>query len=156
MREEKAFTQVTQIGIVTSDIQTMIKNYEEKLGIGSFQIVVDGARGIGAPAKNLKVYGKPQEFKVIVACCQVGTVEIELIQPLDEFSIYSKHLKEHGEGVINHISILTDDKNKQFRNVMAEEGISSILKGDLDPEDGQCFEYYDCSEFMGTIVELHD
>lgn len=156
MREKKVFTKITQICMVTSDIQKMIKNYEEKLGIGPFQIVVDGERGIGDPAENLTVYGKRQDFKVIVASCQLGEVEIELVQPLDDLSIYSDHLKKHGEGVINHISFVTEDENKSFRKVMMEEGVVSIMTGDTDLEKGQSFEYFDSGEFMGTIVELHD
>lgn len=156
MKVKQAFTQVTQIGIVTADIDRMIESYEKKLGIGPFQVVVDGEKGIGAEAKNLMVYGKPQEFKVKVACCQLGAVEIELIQPLDGFSIYAEHLRKHGEGVINHIAIATDDGNEQFRKVMREEHMPSILKGDVDPNEGQSFEYFDCTELMGTIVELHD
>lgn len=155
MKEKQHITQILQIGIVTADLEKMKKNYEDVLGIGPFEIVVDGRRGIGAEAKNLMVHGKRQDFKVIVACCQMGAVQIELIQPLDEFSIYAEHLRKHGEGVINHIAIKTSD-NTEFRQIMKEKGVESILKGDVDPKEGQSFEYFDTSELIGTIVEMYD
>ncbi|MCU6761087.1 methylmalonyl-CoA epimerase [uncultured Roseburia sp.] len=151
----KQISQITQIGIVTGDLKKMMKNYEEKLGIGPFEIVVDGANGIGAKAENLKVHGKLQDFEVLVACCKLEAVEIELIQPLDDKSIYAEHLRKHGEGVINHIAIVTPD-NAAFRTLMKEENVESILKGDVNPAEGESFEYFDCGELMGTIVELHD
>ncbi len=155
MNKEQQITQITQIGIVTADLMKMKKNYEEVLGVGPFEIIVDGEKGIGAEAKNLKVHGKRQDFKVRVAVCQMGAVQIELIQPLDEYSIYAEHLKNHGEGVINHIAIKTAD-NAKFREVMKQENVESILKGDVDPNEGASFEYFDTSKLMGTIVELHD
>ncbi|MCC8149972.1 MAG: VOC family protein [Lachnospiraceae bacterium] len=155
MSTEKKVTQITQIGIVTADARKMIQNYEEKLGIGPFQIVVDGEHGIGAEAKELWVHGKPQKFKVLVAVCQLEALEIEIIQPLDEYSIYAEHLRKHGEGVINHVAIATPD-NAEFRKVMRAENMESILKGNVDPAEGKSFEYYDTSEMIGTIVELHD
>lgn len=155
MNKEQAITQITQIGIVTADLEKMIKNYEEVLGIGPFEIVVDGEKGIGAEASNLKVHGKRQDFKVRVAVYKMGAVEIELVQPLDEYSIYAEHLRKHGEGVINHIAIKCPNHSK-FRKIMKQENVESILKGDVDPKEGNSFEYFDTSKLMGTIVELHD
>lgn len=153
---EKVFTGITQIGIVTSDLEKMVKNYEKKLGIGPFQIVADGEKGIGAEATNVKVHGKPQDYKVRVACCKLGAVEIEIVQPLDEYSTYAEHLRKHGEGVINHIAIATEDKNAAFRKVMKANQVESILKGDFDPKEGESFEYFETGEMLGTQIELHD
>ena len=46
--------------------------------------------------------------------------------------------------------------NAAFRTLMKEENVESILKGDVNPAEGESFEYFDCGELMGTIVELHD
>lgn len=156
MAMEKKFNQITQIGIVTSDLEKMIKNYEEKMGIGPFKVIVDGNKGIGAEAKQLWVHGKETKFKVMVAVCQLGAVEIEIIQPLDDLSIYAEHLKKHGEGVINHIAIRSDDENVVFRKVMKAENVESMMKGNVDPNEGMSFEYFDTTQMLGTIIELHD
>ena len=66
-------------------------------------------------------------------------MQLELIQPLDEYSDYARHLKEHGEGHIHHISILTD--NQAFRETMAERGIASVMKGHV--AGVETFEYFD-------------
>ena len=146
---------IPQIGIVTADVDKMIKNYEEKLGIGPFHIVVDGDKGIGAQATNCKVHGKYQDYKVKVAVCDLEGLQIELVQPLDDLSIYAEHLKQHGEGVIQHIAIRVED-NAEFRKVMKEENVESTLKGDIDPKEGMSFEYFDTGALFGTAIELHD
>lgn len=153
--KEKQITRITQIGIVTGDLKKMAQTYEEVFGIGPFEVIVDGAHGIGAKAENLTVHGKPQDFEVLVAVCQLEGLEIELIQPLDDKSIYAEHLKKHGEGVINHLAIRTPD-NQKFRKLMKEQQVESMMKGDVDPAEGNSFEYFDAGELIGTILELHD
>ena len=75
-----------------------------------------------------------------------GNVQLELIQPLDEYSDYARHLKEHGEGHIHHISILTD--NQAFRETMAERGIASVMKGHV--AGVETFEYFDTGRELGV------
>ena len=108
---------ITQIGIVTGDLYAMVDRYQKLYGIGPWEIR-DGKKGFKDEAEDLMVYGKRQDFKVSLALCMAGNVQLELIQPLDEYSDYARHLKEHGEGHIHHISILTD--NQAFRETMAE------------------------------------
>ena len=50
-------------------------------------------KGIGAPATNTKVNGKRVDFDVKVAICMLDGFELEIIQPMDDKSIYAEHLK---------------------------------------------------------------
>lgn len=148
-------SKITQIGMVTADLDKMVKYYEEMLGVGPWTVVADTKKGIGAPATNTKVNGKRVDFDVKVAICMLDGFELEIIQPMGDKSIYAEHLKKHGEGVINHIAIVTPD-NAKFREVMKANGIKSCQKGDVDPALGQSWDYYDGSQYFGTIFELHD
>lgn len=142
---------ITQIGIVTSDVYAMADRYEKLYGVGPWEIR-DGKKGFKDEAEDLMVYGKRQDFKVSLALCMVGNVQLELIQPLDEYSDYANHLKQHGEGVIHHISIITD--NDDFRKTMEVRGIPSIMKGHV--VGVETFEYFDTGKELGYKVELHD
>ena len=137
-------SKITQIGMVTADLDKMVKYYEEMLGVGPWTVVADTKKGIGAPATNTKVNGKRVDFDVKVAICMLDGFELEIIQPMDDKSIYAEHLKKHGEGVINHIAIVTPD-NAKFREVMKANGIKSCQKGDVDPALGQSWDYYEPS-----------
>lgn len=142
---------ITQIGIVTSDLYKMVKCYEENYGVGPWEIF-DGNIGFKDEAENLTVYGKRQDFKVSLALCTVGNVEIEIIQPLDDYSDYAMHLKKHGEGMIHHISVITD--NDAFRNKMEDRKIRSVMRGDVIGVE--TFEYFDTGEELGVKIEIHD
>lgn len=143
--------EITQIGIVTGDLYAMVDRYQNLYGIGPWKIR-DGKAGFEDEAEDLVVYGKRQDFKVSLAQCMVGAVELELIQPLDEYSDYARHLKAHGEGVIHHISIVTD--NTAFRRTMEERGVPSVMRGHV--AGVETFEYFDTGRELGTKVEIHD
>ena len=144
-------TNITQIGIVTSDVYAMVDRYQNIYGIGPWEIR-DGKKGFKDEAEDLMVYGQRQDFKGSLALCMAGIVQLELTQPLDEYSDYAKHLKEHGEGHIHHISIITD--NQAFRKTMVERDIPSIMKGHV--VGVETFEYFDTGRELGYKVEIHD
>ena len=81
-------SKITQIGMVTADLDKMVKYYEEMLGVGPWTVVADTKKGIGAPATNTKVNGKRVDFDVKVAICMLDGFELEIIQPMDDKSIY--------------------------------------------------------------------
>ena len=132
---------ITQIGIVTGDLYAMVDRYQKLYGIGPWEIR-DGKKGFKDEAEDLMVYGKRQDFKVSLALCMAGNVQLELIQPLDEYSDYARH----------HISILTDIQ--AFRETMAERGIASLMKGHV--AGVETFEYFDTGRELGVKVEIHD
>ena len=147
-------TKVTQIGMTTANLEEKIANLA-KVGIAPFEIVVDTQKGLGAPASNTKYFGVPTDIDVRVAICMLDGLEIELIQPMDDKGTYAEHLRTHGEGYIHHLAIKTDD-NMGFRQIMKAEGIRSEWKGDVDPELGMSFEYFDTRDFLGFCIEMHD
>ena len=147
-------TKITQIGMTTANLEKKIANFA-KVGVGPFEIVVDTLNGLGAPATNTRYFGVPTVNDVRVAICILDGLEIELIQPMDENGTYAEHLRTHGEGYIHHLAILTDD-NAGFRKIMKAEGVRSEWKGDVDPELGMSFEYFDTRDLLGFCIELHD
>jgi methylmalonyl-CoA/ethylmalonyl-CoA epimerase len=62
------------------------------------------------PAKRriFREYGQPVERSWRLAVATVGQVQWELIEPLDEESVYARFLAEKGEGV-HHVAVATPD-----------------------------------------------
>ena len=101
---EPVFTQVMQIGIVVRDLDAAIQQYVDEYGIGPWQrheeLTPDNAR-------DVRVYGQPAAvWRVAAASTMVGQVMWELIEPLDEESVFAHFLAEKGEGV-HHIAVAT-------------------------------------------------
>ena len=72
-------------------------------------------------------HGKPAWVKAKVAQAQVGTVQLELCQPVEGDSIYRDFLVERGEG-LHHISFFVDDV-AETAEVLAQEGFPSLESG---------------------------
>ena len=141
---------ITQLGIVVRDVYAKVKTYEEFYNIGPWEIM-DGNVGFEDEAEDLTVRGKRQDFKVSLAKAMVGDLEIELIQPLDEFSEYADFLRKHGEG-IQHISVVTDAK--QFKKEMRSRGVETAMYGHVPGIE--TFEYFDTIDDIGMMIETHD
>ncbi len=104
MTDKPLFKKVMQVGLVVKDLDASVRKQWDEFGIGPWAIYeFDPAR-----MKNLTVRGKPVEHAMRMALAMIGDVMWELIQPLDDKSIYAEFLKEHGEG-IHHILFGVDD-----------------------------------------------
>lgn len=92
---DPAFTQTMQIGIVVRDLDATMRKYADEYGIGPWKIFEFNPGN----ATDLYEYGQPVTRSWRVAVAMVGQMQWELIQPLDEESIYARFLAEKGGGV---------------------------------------------------------
>lgn len=139
------YTQVLQIGFVVRDCEETAKVYAEKYGIGPWDIY-------GPDCLNDVIqYEKPCPMQIKVASCFMGDVELELIEPLDDISMYADFLNEHGEGM-HHLAMKSDfDKAMDF---CKEKNIPVTLTGEFGK--GEFYAYMNDSEETKCIVELYD
>jgi methylmalonyl-CoA/ethylmalonyl-CoA epimerase len=99
---EPVFNETMQIGIVVADLDAAIRAYEDGYGIGPWNVFeVDPAM-----AKDVRVDGRPAEYRCRAATTMVGQVMWELIQPLDSESLFARFLAEKGGGV-HHVAVAT-------------------------------------------------
>jgi len=90
--------EICQIGIVVRDLQKAVDNYWSALGIGPWSIV-----RIEPPLlRDVTLRGKPVVASMLAAIAQSGSIQLELIQPLEGPSIWKEFLEERGEG-IHHV-----------------------------------------------------
>jgi hypothetical protein len=117
---EKDFTQIVQIGIIVNNAKAAAENFRTLLGVGNWHYnSVDTKSGIG---KNFRAHNRSIEAKANIARTNLGMVEIELIEPLDDSSVYAEHLRDHGPG-LHHIMFETADY-AQSRSHIAKNGIA--------------------------------
>jgi hypothetical protein len=96
------FTNILQVGIVVKDLDEAVKRYWHQYGIGPWAIYDFNPKTV----KEMILHGKPAEYSMHLAMTFVGNVEIELMEPKDDKSIYAEFLKEHGEG-LHHLAVDT-------------------------------------------------
>lgn len=81
-------------------------------------------------AKDLREYGHAVERSWRVAVAMVGQVMWELIEPLDDESVYARFRAEKGEGV-HHIGVATPSR-RDAGGSSAEKGTDVVLSGEFD------------------------
>ena len=89
------FTDTLQVGFVVRDLEASMRTCVEQYGIGPWKIF-DFNPG---DAQDTIKDDKPATFSMRIAIAEVGKVQWELIQPLDDTSSYAEFLAEKGEGV---------------------------------------------------------
>ena len=142
---EPAFTETIQIAIVVRDIEATMRTYVHDYGIGPWDIYEFNPDTV----QDLREDGEPVERSWRLALSQVGQVQWELIQPLDEESIYARFLAEKGEGV-HHIGVAVKSYEDTIA-ALAEKGRRVVLGGEYN---GLNFAYLSTDEDLGLITEI--
>ena len=93
---EPVFTETLQIALVVSDLEESLRTYVEEYGIGPWEIYEFNPGNVS----DLHPAGCSWRLAVTM----VGSVQWELIQPLDDRSIYAEFLATKGEGV-HHVAV---------------------------------------------------
>jgi methylmalonyl-CoA/ethylmalonyl-CoA epimerase len=142
---EPAFTETMQIGIVVRDLGATMQRYVDDYGIGPWEIVEFEAGN----ANDLHEYGQPVERSWRLATTMVGGVQWELIEPLDNESVYARFLAEKGEGV-HHLAVASP-KFDELVAAQAEKGNELVLSGTFS---GYRVAYLATDRDLGVIAEI--
>ncbi|MGO8819406.1 MAG: VOC family protein [Terriglobia bacterium] len=145
MMREPAFTQTMQIGIVVRDLDATVRKYADEYGIGPWQRFEFNADN----AKDFREYGQTVKRSWRLAVAMVGQVQWEVIEPLDDESIYARFLAEKGGGV-HHIAVAA----RSFDELLAREakrGRNLPLSGEFE---GVKVAYLDTQRDLGVILEV--
>lgn len=104
------FTRVLKITIVVNDADRVVKTYSDVYGVGPWSIFEFNPNNV----KDMIINDKKTNHEMKIARANIGDIEIELIQPLDNLSIFAKYLKEHGER-LHHIAYQVDDFDEAIK-----------------------------------------
>jgi len=142
---DPAFTKAVQIGIVVRDLDATMRKYVDDYGIGPWQIFEFNPSN----AQDLREHGRPAQRSWRLAVAMVGQMQWELIEPLDNESIYARFLAEKGGGV-HHIAVAA----QSFDNMLAMEakrGSELVLSGEFE---GVKVAYLDTERDLGVTLEI--
>ena len=89
--------EIKQICILVDDLETAMKNYWEKFGIGPWDV----RHFTPETVRDFYVRGEKvtEDFDFICAVTWEGDIEYELIQPIKGPNIYWDHLNRFGSGM---------------------------------------------------------
>jgi len=138
-----------QVGFLVRDLETSIRGYIERFGVGGWQIYTYGPEIL-----NRMIYrGKNVVYSSRIGLNYISGTRIELIQPLEGQTIFTEFIEKHGYGQ-HHLGIYVDDIRKAIAEAEAA-GFEVIMEGGGHGLDGDGFyAYLDTEESLGTTYEL--
>lgn len=144
---EPMFTETQQIAIVVPDLYAAMRTYVEEYGIGPWRIF----RFNPETADGMWVDEEPVEYAMQVGLAMVGSVEWELIEPLDDRSIYARFLAANGgRPGLHHVAVQVPDYRKAV-DELRMKGHHARQGGEYR---GNVFSYMSTDRDLGAIVEL--
>ena len=136
---------VTQIGVLVHDIEAVSEAYSTFFGITK-----PNWFWTDTPDKAQTEYnGKPSEARAKLAFFDMGSLQLELIQPDDHPSTWRDHLNEHGEGV-HHIAFVVEGMKERIM-LMEKSGMKLVQKGEYT---GGRYAYLDSFQPLKVMLEL--
>lgn len=136
---------LTQVGIIVKDIEKTSAAYAKAFGIERPKwFWTDG------PEKARTEYrGEPSKARAKLAFIRCGSLDIELIEPDENPSVWRDFLEEHGEGV-QHVAINVQGMKDHISRAAAA-GMPLMQKGEYE---GGRYAYLDASADLKVVVEL--
>lgn len=149
MSSKPVFTETMQIGIVVRDLDATMRKYVENYGIGPWQVHQFKREDVKEWFEN----GQPAEPSTRIATAMVGHLQWELIQPLDDKSIFARFLAEKGEGV-HHIAVAATNFDDTLE-AEAKRGNDLVLSCELSGQfSGVKVAYLGTQRDLGVILEI--
>lgn len=138
-----------QAGFLVQDLETCIRFYNKSFGVFGWQIYT-----YGPAILNRMIYrGKETSYSNRIGLNYIGSTRIELIQPLEGYTIFNEFIEKHGYGQ-HHLGIYVDNIKAAIAEAEAA-GFSVIMEGGGHGLDGDGFyAYLDTEETLGTTYEL--
>ena len=140
---EPVFTETLQIALVVRDLEATLRTYVEEYGIGPWEIYEFGPETVSEL--------HPAGCAWRLAVTMVGSVQWELIEPLDDRSIYAEFLAAKGEGV-HHVAV----GGKAYRRGARRDAGQGPPRAPGRRYNGVTFAYLSTDEDLGVITEIFD
>ena len=138
-------TTICQIGIIVRDIEASIAAYADLLG------VEPPGWSLTDPAEtaHTRYHGQPTTARAKLAFFDLGSLSLELIEPVGAPSTWREFLETHGEGV-HHIAFTIQGMEEQLA-LLARKGMPAVQRGDYT---GGRYAYVDATPQLHVILEL--
>lgn len=145
---EPVFSETLQVAVVVRDIEASMRTFADEYGIGPWQVYEFNPETVS----DLEVEGRPADTAWRLAVAMLGNVQWELIEPLDDRSIYAEHLEKHGPG-LHHVAMSSPKPYEETKAAIEAKGRRVIQSGFYN---GVSFAYMSTDEDLGVITEIFD
>ena len=137
---------VCQVGLIVNDIEAMARKYCEVFGVEMPPIIETQ----GYQISKTMYKGESCDATAKLAFFDMGQVQIELIEPDVQSSVWRDYLNEHGEGV-HHIAFMVEDTNGTVK-FLENHGIGVLQQGLYSDASGM-YTYVDSALALGVMLE---
>lgn len=136
---------ITQIGILVHDIEKTSQAYADFFGVNNPGWSLTGARDVA----QTEYRGEPSEARAKLAFFNMGSLQLELIEPDEKPSTWREYLDEHGEGP-HHIAFKIEGMKDKVMTLESNQ-MPLLQKGEYT---GGRYAYIDTFDTLKVIVEL--
>ena len=136
---------ITQIGIIVRDIEATAQAYADLLGVEVPQWILTDSEDMA----QTRYLGEPTQARAKLAFFDMGSVQLELIEPVGAPSTWQAFLDEHGEGV-HHIAFQIKGMENQV-GLLADKDMPLVQRGEYT---GGRYAYIDGTAQLKLILEL--
>jgi len=138
---------VCQVGLLVNDIEAAARRYCEVFGMEMPPIIETPGYAIS----KTTYHGEPCDATAKLAFFSMGQVQIELIEPDSQSSVWRDYLNAHGEGV-HHIAFQVEDTDRTVEH-LKEHGVNVLQQGLYSDASGM-YTYVDSAPVLGVMLEL--
>jgi hypothetical protein len=138
-------TTATQVAITVPDIEQAVAAWARLLGVPAPEVIVTGP----LEEAQTQYCGRPSEARAKLAFFSLGSLTLELIEPLGAPSTWNDHLVAHGPS-LHHIAFQIQGMPERVA-VLAEHGLPLVQKGEYT---GGRYAYLDGQRQYGAVIEL--
>ena len=139
------FNETLQVSVVVRDLEGAMETYVRDYGIGPWAIYEFNPETVSGMHER----GEPVAHSWRLALAQVGQAQWELVQPLDDDSVYAQFLATNVPGV-HHVGVGVRSYEGTISE-LAERGHDVLLGGEYN---GINFAYLSTDRDLGVITEI--
>lgn len=136
---------MVQVGLVVRDIEAKARIWAGLFGVEPPDVVLTA----GVEEAHTRYRGEPTRGRAKLAFIDMGSLTLELIEPVDGPSTWRDFLEEKGEGV-HHIALNVKGTDEITAD-LAGQGIDVVQRGDYT---GGRYTYVASDDALGVVVEL--
>jgi methylmalonyl-CoA/ethylmalonyl-CoA epimerase len=138
-----------QVALVVHDVEKTSQAFADLLGVDVPQWrITDTVDKTQAQYK-----GEPMNARAKLAFFDLGSLSLELIEPVGGPSVWQDFLDAHGQGV-HHLAFKVADMDAEVE-MLKGKGMPAVQRGNFT---GGCYSYIDSTDSLGVMLELlaHD
>ncbi|WP_163538159.1 VOC family protein [Gracilibacillus sp. YIM 98692] len=136
---------ITQVAIVVENIEKTSQEYADFFGLRKPPIKITDV----VEKAETEYRGKKSPARAKLAFFEMGSIQLELIEPDENQSIWREFLDEKGEG-FHHIAFVVDGMKEKVK-IMEKKGMPLIQKGEYT---GGRYAYMDTQADLKVLFEL--